>query len=66
MAQSGCYVRGDERECGMTSNYLPPFSAADRVDRSEDGASEGPAHPAPAGTEHEATYADFLGDQVED
>lgn len=50
----------------MTSNYLPPFSAADRVDRSEDGASEGPAHPAPAGTDHEATYADFLGDQVED
>jgi hypothetical protein len=50
----------------MTSNYLPPFSAAERVDRPEDDVPEGPGHPAPATTEHEATYADFLGDQVED
>ncbi|MCY1693910.1 hypothetical protein [Curtobacterium sp. SL109] len=50
----------------MTSNYLPPFSAAERVDQTQDDAPEGPAHPAPADTDHEATYADFLGDQVED
>jgi hypothetical protein len=50
----------------MTSNYLPPFSAAERAGQPEDAAAEATPHPAPAGSEHEATYADFLGDQVED
>ncbi|WP_176491656.1 hypothetical protein [Curtobacterium sp. 'Ferrero'] len=54
------------------SNYLPPFTAAERSaisgERARRAAVE-PATPADPGAsvgDGEVTYADFLGDEVED
>jgi hypothetical protein len=62
------------------SKYLPPFTQGQRGDTSAEqpGDQDGTASARPhgrtgdrqmvdaGGTEHEATYADFLGDQVDD
>jgi hypothetical protein len=54
-----------------TSKYLPPFTNAERtaVDRaagSTDSAVAASSVPAPSETDTDATYADFLGDEVDD
>lgn len=48
-------LRSPGREVGhmSTSNYLPPYTADERGD-------------ADRADQHEVTYADFLGDQVDD
>ncbi|WP_186317762.1 hypothetical protein [Curtobacterium sp. 9128] len=48
------------------SNYLPPFSARERVEMSGDDARSADAEPDGAPADAEVTYADFLGDQVDD
>ncbi|PYY31951.1 hypothetical protein DEJ25_09555 [Curtobacterium sp. MCPF17_011] len=62
------------------SKYLPPFTQGQRGDTDADQRDDqdGTSASGPAGwtgerqmvdaggTEHEATYADFLGDQVDD
>ncbi|KQS06039.1 hypothetical protein ASG04_15800 [Curtobacterium sp. Leaf183] len=58
------------------SNYLPPFDADERATASgnDTGADGGRRAPRAAGessavmtaTDAEVTYADFLGDEVED
>ncbi|MFZ6992937.1 hypothetical protein ACO0E1_13685 [Curtobacterium sp. RRHDQ66] len=47
------------------SNYLPPFTTEERVAMSGDRPPRKPVDPA-AATDPEATYADFLGDEVDD
>lgn len=48
------------------SNYLPPFTTEERVAMSGDQSLRKPVDPAAAVTEPEVTYADFLGDEVDD
>ncbi len=46
------------------SNYLPPFTTEERVAMSGDQSLRKPVDLAV--TDPEATYADFLGDEVDD
>jgi len=48
------------------SKYLPPFTAEERVSVSGDRPVWAPIAPASGVAEPEATYADFLGDEVDD
>jgi hypothetical protein len=49
------------------SNYLPPFTSDERVAMSGDRAAQRkPVDPAAAIADPEVTYADFLGDEVDD
>ncbi|WFR67862.1 hypothetical protein P9139_05560 [Curtobacterium flaccumfaciens] len=47
------------------SKYLPPFTADERVTITRDGSERTPVGQGDARTGSEATYADFLGDEVE-
>ncbi len=48
------------------SKYLPPFTADERASLGGARARRTPADPAAAVGEHEVTYADFLGDEVDE
>ncbi|ROP63916.1 hypothetical protein EDF24_0905 [Curtobacterium sp. PhB130] len=48
------------------SNYLPPFTPEERVAISGDQATRKPIDPGAVITDSEVTYADFLGDEVDD
>jgi hypothetical protein len=49
------------------SKYLPPFTSDERAAvGGHPGQSHTPADPARSVSDPEATYADFLGDEVED
>jgi len=47
------------------SKYLPPFSAEERVSMPGDRSTTTPVDPG-ASPESEVTYADFLGDEVDE
>ena len=48
------------------SKYLPPFSPEERHSITGDRPAQVPGDPASSVTESEVTYADFLGDEVDD
>lgn len=48
------------------SKYLPPFTAEERVTISGDRPARTPTASAAGTAEPEVTYADFLGDEVDD
>ncbi|MCC8908616.1 MULTISPECIES: hypothetical protein [unclassified Curtobacterium] len=48
------------------SKYLPPFTAEERVTIAGDRSARTPVDPGVAVTESEVTYADFLGDEVDE
>ncbi|WP_439693495.1 hypothetical protein ACRQ4B_04470 [Curtobacterium sp. SP.BCo] len=48
------------------SKYLPPFTTEERVTIAGDRSERTPADPATSVTESEVTYADFLGDEVDE
>ena len=47
------------------SKYLPPFTAEERVTAAGDRSARTPVDPG-ALSESEVTYADFLGDEVDE
>jgi hypothetical protein len=48
------------------SNYLPPFTTEERGAAPGDRAEQAPTEPDDTASGPEVTYADFLGDQVDD
>lgn len=48
------------------SKYLPPFTADERITITGDGSERTPVGQGDAVTGSEVTYADFLGDEVDE
>ncbi|MGN6408667.1 MAG: hypothetical protein ACTHMH_09985 [Curtobacterium sp.] len=48
------------------SKYLPPFTTEERVTIAGDRPARTPVGPGVAMAESEVTYADFLGDEVDE
>lgn len=48
------------------SNYLPPFTPEERGSAASPRLQRVPAHPEGGTADGEVTYADFLGDEVDD
>jgi hypothetical protein len=49
-----------------TSKYLPPFTNEERSAVARVSGSTAPSAPVPREIDADATYADFLGDEIDD